>query len=207
MILKKKESAEQKLLKMMEASSGEGSGASKAKQKVDKKQDLLTAIKTFNKFLILAILGIAVLVGLEVKAGMDLLGKDINITATSGSNSGASQSGLLPMAQKLPYYLAGAGRRNIFEPYEPGAMLAESRQSDQMNITRKTQSLKLVGISWLDRVDTASAMIEDTDKQVTYFLQKGEEIGNIKVKTIYADSVELGYENEEMILRYEKPQL
>lgn len=207
MILKKKETAEQKLLKMIEASSSDGSAASKARQKVSKKQDLLTVLKTINKLLLLGVVIVGVLVALEVKSGVDLVGQDIDVSGGFQKSAPDSKSTLLPTVQNLPYYLAGVNRRNIFQPYAAESTTVKSQIEDQLNIVRQTKALKLVGISWLDHVDTASAMIEDTDKQITYFLKKGEKIGNVEVNTIYADSVKLGFEDEEMILKYEKPQM
>jgi len=207
MILKKKETAEQKLLKMIEASSSDGSASSKTRQKVSKKQDLLTILKTVNKFMLVGVIIVGVMVALEVKSGMDLMGQGINITSGSKKVFSGPKNSLLPTTQNLPYYMAGVNRRNIFQPYEAEAVTVNSQSQDQMNISLQTQNLKLVGISWLDHVDTASALIEDTDKQITYFLKKGQKIGDIEVTTIYADSVELGFENEEMILKYEKPQM
>jgi len=49
MVAKQKETAEQKLLKMIEASSGEGAVTTKTHQKVAKKQDALTLVRTSNK--------------------------------------------------------------------------------------------------------------------------------------------------------------
>lgn len=206
MILKKKETAEQKLLKMIEASSGDAGAASRAQRKTSRQQDALSLLKTFNSLLLILIVGVAVLVGLEIKKGMDIMGAGIDIQAERGMTD-SMDGDKVHTVQKLPFYLAGVNRRNIFRPYDEQIFADVSPVQELMTITRKTENLRLVGISWMDRVESASAMIEDTEKQVTYFLQKGEKIGNIEVKTIYADSVELALENEEMILRYDKPQL
>ena len=52
MVAKRKETAEQKLLKMIEASSSEGATATSAKRKAGKKKDALSAIKSLNKILL-----------------------------------------------------------------------------------------------------------------------------------------------------------
>lgn len=207
MILKKKETAEQKLLKMIEASSGDAGPGSRARQKTSKRQDALSLLKSVNRILLVLIVVMAVMVGFEIKNGMEIMGQDIRITEARGLTESNDNGSNVFTVQKLPYYLAGVNLRNIFRPYEMQIVETSGPLQDIMDISRKTQHLKLVGISWMDRVETASAMIEDTEKNTTYFLRIGEKIGNIEVKTIYADSVELAMENEEMILRYEKPQM
>lgn len=205
MILKKKETAEQKLLKMIEASSGDAGAATRAQRKTSRQRDALTILKSVNRVMLVLIIGVAVMVGLEIKKGMDIMGAGVDLQPERGMTD-SMDGKQVHTVQKLPYYLAGVNRRNIFRPYEEQMLADISPVQELMTITRKAENFRLVGISWMDRVETASAMIEDTEKQVTYFLQKGEKIGNIEVKTIYADSVELALENEEMILRYDKPQ-
>ena len=92
------------------------------------------------------------------------------------------------------------------EPFVPETKSVETAPENR-KIVLLTKTFKLVGIAWLDTIDSASVMIEDTDKNVTYFLKQGEKIGDIIVKTIYADGAVLGYENEEMILKYDKTRL
>jgi len=207
MVAKQKETAEQKLLKMIEASSGEGAVTTKTHQKVVKKQDALTLVRTSNKLLILGVITMGCLLAYEVQNGMALMSKTIDFSSLQVKSSRAgSVEKVIPTIQNLSFYLAGVNRRNFFKPYEAKApsMIAVTDTNDLL--IDRISGLRLVGISWLDHVDTASAMIEDKDKQVTYFLQKGEKLGDVVVKTIYADSVELRYKHEEILIRYDKPQ-
>ena len=202
-----KETAEQKLLKMIEA--GGSSGASKTQKKVARKQGFLSALKLINKVLIIGVIALVVLLFNQVRSGMALMSKKVNIKAERvASRRGMNAQDLLPRTQRLSYYLASVKSRNIFQPYEekdPVSVVEAENKS--RTIVKKTEDLRLVGIAWLDTVDSASAMIEDINEQKTYFLQKEEMLRDIQVKTIYADSVELGYDDEEIIIRYDKSQL
>ena len=207
MVARKKETAEQKLLKMIEASQSEGGVAVKQKRKTRKKQDALSFIKFFNLLLTLGVIVVIGLLGYELKNGMALVGQPVRFADKMDfSRRGMGSSDMLNVTQKLPYYLASVHQRNFFVPYEE-----QTKQTAKVDtitdLARKTKGLRLVGISWLETPQSASAMIEDTGKKTTYFLQKGESVNDVEVKTIYADSVELSYQNEEMMLRYDKPQL
>jgi len=67
MVAKRKETAEQKLLKMIEASSGENVAAAKTKQKVVKKRDALFLVKFSNSVLVLGVIAAILYLGYEVK--------------------------------------------------------------------------------------------------------------------------------------------
>ena len=60
---------------------------------------------------------------------------------------------------------------------------------------------KLVGIAWLDLPETASVMIEDTQKNETFFLKQGEQLEGVTVKTIYTDRAVFSHENEETTIK------
>lgn len=206
MAIKKKETAEQKLLKMIEDSSGADVSVSKTKQKVAKKQNTLSLMKVANKVLIVGVLGSIVFLGNEIISGAALTSKAIEVPAGKKAKvlgDGDSQGVTI---QRLSYYLANVNRRNIFQPFEEAQKALEVTDKNK-KIANALTKYKLVGVSWLDKIDTASVMIEDTDKKVTYFLHKGEKIGDIVVKTIYADSALLGYEDEEIIIKYDKSKM
>lgn len=204
---KKKETAEQKLLKMIEATSGVGVAV---KQKpVPRKYNALTIIKTVNKVFYVSIVVCGLLFINEVRSGIALMGKDVQVDVKSKKTAvKTDMANLIPDQPKVSFYLAGVLRRNIFEAYDAsGVESAEGLGDQNQLLAQRIANLKLVGISWLDTVDSAKVIIEDTNKKETYFLQKGEKIGDITVKTIYADSALLSYQNEEITIRYDKSQM
>ncbi|MBF0479545.1 MAG: hypothetical protein HQL26_08680 [Candidatus Omnitrophica bacterium] len=202
---KNNETAEQKLLKMIETSSGSGAVSSKAQQDVKQKQNLLIMIRCVNGLLVLLIvLGIALIFG-QFRAGNEMVKRAVAFTEPK--IAAPKISGLLAKnnSKNLDVYISNIHKRNFFYPYEKPHATGSAEVSANRDIARATKSLRLVGVSWLDSVDSASVMIEDTEKNQTYFLMKGEKIGDIFVKTIYADSVELGYQNEEIVIKYDTP--
>ena len=204
----KKETAEQKLLKMIESSSSVAESAS-AQKKVTKQQSSLGALQALNKALVLVfLLSIGFFVW-EVQNGLAMVGKDSQFSSTAASlPEGFSTEDLPEQAERLSIYMASAKRRNVFEPFVAvAAQNVAEAGVDSRKAVQMTQNLKLVGISWLETVDSASVMLEDTQRNVTHVLQRGEKLGDVVVKTIYADSVELGYDDEEIIIRYDKSQM
>ncbi|MDP8212428.1 MAG: hypothetical protein P9X22_03935 [Candidatus Zapsychrus exili] len=209
MIIEKKETAEQKLLKMIETSSFEGESDSALESQSTKKYNVLTALKLSNKFLYFAVIVVTLFLVNEVKFGTEITSRNIIIPSVKKILvKSISLESVLPTTQNIAFYLFGVKNRNIFQPYEKATLNKVVNASEESKrIMQITQGYKLVGVSWLDDVESASVMIEDTGKGITYFLKKGEKVGDIIVKTIYADSVELGYENEEIIIGYDKPQM
>lgn len=203
----KKETAEQKLLKMIEAS-GQGAKSGAVEKKVAQKKGISFGIRAFNKLAFICVFCAAAFMLWEFKEGIENLSQKINLGGVGRAARAVDEDNLIPDPTRLSKYLVNVKKRNIFQPWEPPEVknIVEVTEKNK-TIANKTENLRLVGLSWFDHVDTASAMIEDIEKQVTYFLQKGEKVGDIVVKTIYADSVELGYDNEEIIIRYDKSQM
>ena len=68
-------------------------------------------------------------------------------------------------------------------------------------VSTQTKDLKLVGISWFESPETASAMVENTVSGVTYFLKPGERLNDVTVKNIYAESIVVTYQGEELEMK------
>lgn len=84
-------------------------------------------------------------------------------------------------------------RRNIFT-FLPSKEEAQAA----VNIGLTLGNLKLVGILWSDN---PQAMIENLKEQKTYFVSKGDRIGDIEIRNILRDKVIVGKGTEEWELR------
>jgi hypothetical protein len=100
--------------------------------------------------------------------------------------------------KKLEYYLAKVKKRDIFRmgmAARPENMIEAAPSSKAVEAT---QRLKLVGISWSDDPD---AMLEDTKASKTFFVKKGQSIGDVKVENITKDKIVLRLGDELVDLR------
>ena len=97
------------------------------------------------------------------------------------------------------YYLEKLASRDIFKmgPKEkPQGALAV--KASPAALLEATENFKLVGISWSDDPD---AMIEDTKFLKTFFVKRGQMVGEFKVQAIFKDKVILSYGQEEIELK------
>jgi len=96
----------------------------------------------------------------------------------------------------LIYYVDGIGKRDIFRM--GGKFDSEAEPAAVSKLVELTQKLKLVGISWSDDPD---AMIEDSAMSKTFFVKKGQMIGELTVDNISKDRVTVRYGKEVVDLK------
>ncbi len=96
------------------------------------------------------------------------------------------------------YYLDKVRERDIFTMGLKKVALVKPEQGPSARILEIVASLKLVGISWSNDPD---AMIEDIKSLKTYFVKRGDFVGETKVQAIFRDKVVLSFENEEFELK------
>ena len=168
----------------------------KAQDKTPKKFGL----KELNQALLTSITIFAVIFAKDFVSGMEFSKQKIDFVTDNQITR--LPDNFLPQVKEVSQYLVSITRRNIFQPFEekPDEKLSEVNVPVK-KIVEKTSEFKLVGISWLDTPQSASALIENTTSGVTYFLRSGEKVNNVTVKEIYADAVILAYEDEEMEFR------
>ncbi len=112
---------------------------------------------------------------------------------------------ILPVFQGIQEYAGIVARRNIFQPFERKVVPVEGKTAEEeLGISRVSEQIKdfkLVGISWLDSPESASALVENTISGVTYFLRQGERVNEVTIQEIYAESIIVSYQGEEMEMK------
>ncbi len=206
----KKESAEEKLLKIIEAAKKAKAASSVAPSAAPSGAPAMALAKHSPKFsisiqqinvvLIIGVLASLFFLGYEVKNGLTLLEQAANISVDT-KTSKESLNLLIPQVKSISYYLDKAGSRNIFRPYEQQVVEGVTVTSAKAALEKKMSKYKLVGIAWLDVPESATVMLEDTSTHMTHFLKEGDKIEEVTVKTIYTDRVVFSYANEEIITK------
>lgn len=198
----KKETAEQKLLKIIEATrkAQEGSTASAAPSAAKPSAGVSLSISQINYGLMAALVASLVYCLYEVNQGMNGLGQDVEISDVAGT-PGKTLNNLTPRMKAAAYYLDQIRSRNIFQPYEVKAAAEQGATGARAVLEQTMQKYKLVGVAWLDVPESATVMLESTAEGTTRFLREGDKIDGVTVKTIYTDRVVVGHENEEMVIK------
>ena len=217
-----KETAEQKLLKLIETPSSDpkaaGQEAASQIAQAVHSHGFLNSLLGFGKFfpgnafhfsfglreinriLLAAILGIFVFLLTDFLNGTKSLQKKVDLAVDS--SAAKTSSNIIVSVKELSDYLSPLEDRNIFLPFEKKAVEEKTAEPPAPpKITAMTEKLKLVGVSWVDSAETASAMVEDQESGITYFVHQGEKVKDLTVKTIFANQVVLTYEGEEITIR------
>ncbi len=191
-----KETAEEKLLKMMQKSAPSGAAKSPSLASPAKPFKFTFTVGTLNALLFLAIFLCLGALILEWRSGVSLLNEAVTFPPDSRMPMALSDKAL-PTAPGLDYYLRKINERNIFRPYVPKAVKKAAIQG----LMQLMSKYKLVGVAWLDMPETATIMIEDTRKHETFFLKQGEQLEGVTVKAIYTDRAVFSHENEETTIK------
>ena len=122
--------------------------------------------------------------------------KDINLGNFVAIKDSAKISPEESLLKPFSFYQEVIKPRDIFRMGQKPSL--DSADVISSKAAEASQTLKMVGISWSDQPD---AMIEDTKSGKTYFVKKGQMVGDFKVVAVYKDRVTLRYGEENIDLR------
>ncbi|MFA5356673.1 MAG: hypothetical protein WC301_04640 [Candidatus Omnitrophota bacterium] len=154
-------------------------------------------IKVINNFLIACIFVLTVYVVFSFSfswGDLDKLpGAGLNMQPASALSLDTDG---LELKREVSFYLDKVENRDIFKMGPKNPAVAKGEPSSKA--IEATKHLKLVGISWSDNPD---AMIEDSKAVRTFFLKRGQMIGDVKIVAIFKDKVVLNYAGEDIDLK------
>ncbi len=122
--------------------------------------------------------------------------KNINLGSFMPLKDSAVVSKDASLLKPFSFYLGSVKSRDIFRMGQK--IPSESAEVISSKAAEASQTLKMVGISWSEQPEV---MIEDTKVGKTYFVKKGQMVGDFRVEAIYKDKVTLRYGVENIDLR------
>jgi len=192
-----KESAEEKLLKMMKKPASSVAVKPSLSAPLKKKFKFTFSIGLLNIFLFLGIIACIIVLVFELLSGSSLLNQSFSFPRESKADVALTDTAF-PAIPSVDYYLQKINERDIFKPYVPKPV----KSATVKDLAQQMSKYKLVGIAWLDLPETASVMINDTVKNKILFLKKGEQLeGGITIKNIYTDRAVFSHDNEETTIK------
>jgi hypothetical protein len=155
-------------------------------------------VKVANRFLGLMIAVLAVYFLSSFSLSIINLGKTPNLETKVLEGKVASVSPDSSGFKKaVSYYLDKVRERDIFT-VGPKTDAKLGKPAPSAKDLEVAQNFKLVGISWSNDPD---AMIEDSKALKTFFVKRGEMVGEAKVQAIFKDKVILSYNGQEIELK------
>ena len=160
-------------------------------------------ISSINRVLFIAVLAMLIFMSFDFFNSMMNLNEDVDRAFQIDRETSVFSSQELSPLKSSSFYLEKARKRDIFKMVsqtvkEEEEEEAKTAQEANKGVRKMTANLNLVGISWSDDPD---AMIEDAKTKRTYFLKRGDSIGEVVVSGIFKDRVVLSYNGEEVELK------
>jgi len=152
-------------------------------------------IKAVNALLFILAFMFTVYYIKEISVSLDKI-KNINLGNLVGEKVSTKVSPEESLLKPFLFYQEVIKSRDIFRMGQKSSL--DSPEVISSKAAEASQTLKMVGISWSDQPD---AMIEDTKSGKTYFVKKGQMVGDFKVVAVYKDRVTLRYGEENIDLR------
>ena len=158
-------------------------------------------IREVNRALVVGAALLFVYVVFDAVASARNLQRPPNFAPVKDAKTAAKEATVAPLEEAF-YFLQKVSSRDIFKEGKKEPVAPVQTAPTEVNLTESAEAVKnlaLVGISWSSNPD---AIIEDKSKQRTYFVKRGQEVGDgVKVEAIFKDHVVVTFEDREYELR------
>jgi hypothetical protein len=121
---------------------------------------------------------------------------EIKFTSAASRPQDTEDKELLPKMKPYDYYAQQIGKRDLFAP-SIGKKEEVASGAKSSTLREMVQDFSLIGIM---EGQNPQAIIEDKKAKKTYFLNRGDYLGEIKINDIQAGKVTLEYEGESVDL-------